>query len=366
MAGVRARVIVVVVCMAMSSVAPIVSCACDAMLRMAPDFTRNDLRGKPLSLHSYHGKLVLLSFWATWCEPCLAEVPVFTAWQTTYRAAGLQIVAVAMDDDSAPVKRAYAKYHMNYPVVMGDAQLAQLFGGVLGLPLNYLIDPDGRVVGRYQGELDLRKLESQINSLLPGPANGARRGVPGQAHSRALSIPLTEREHIRSSPPDESSPLCSADYGVPSEDADVFIRHKPEGSATGKRYVHRRPEYLRTVVDGVEALYAALQPFVSRSFAGPELDEQPMPNSIDLSGLNVSRACQLGKRRTAKLLKDWSGLTGSNRRPVPWQGTALPTELSPRPLGARDSMYTPWEVKASPASEAPRYRFMSYTYAIVI
>jgi hypothetical protein len=64
--------------------------------------------------------------------------------------------------------------------------------------------------------------------------------------------------------------------------------HKPEGSATGKRYVHRRPEYLRTVVEGVEALYAALQPFVSRSFAGPELDEQPMPDSIDLSGLNVS------------------------------------------------------------------------------
>lgn len=79
-----------------------------------------------------------------------------------------------------------------------------------------------------------------------------------------------------------------ADYGVPSEDADVFMGHKPEGSATGKRYVHRRPEYLRTVVEGVEALYAALQPFVSRSFAGPELDEQPMPDSIDLSGLNVS------------------------------------------------------------------------------
>jgi integrase len=45
-----------------------------------------------------------------------------------------------------------------------------------------------------------------------------------------------------------------ADYGVPSEDADVFMGHKPEGSATGKRYVHRRLEYLRTVVDGVEAL----------------------------------------------------------------------------------------------------------------
>jgi hypothetical protein len=76
---------------------------------------------------------------------------------------------VSMDDDAAPVKRAYEKYHLNYPVVMGDAQLGERFGGVLGLPLSYLIDPDGRVVGRYQGEPNLKKLESQIKRLLLRP-----------------------------------------------------------------------------------------------------------------------------------------------------------------------------------------------------
>jgi cytochrome c biogenesis protein CcmG/thiol:disulfide interchange protein DsbE len=76
-------------------------------------------------------------------------------------------VGVSMDDDSAPVKRAYEKYHLNYPVAMGDAQLSASFGGVLGLPLSFLIDPDGRVIGRYQGEPDLRQLESKIKSLLP-------------------------------------------------------------------------------------------------------------------------------------------------------------------------------------------------------
>jgi thiol-disulfide isomerase/thioredoxin len=135
-------------------------------LRVAPDFTRTDLAGKALSLHRYRGKVVLLNFWATWCGPCLMEIPTFEAWQNTYGAAGLQIVGVSMDDDSAPVKRAYEKYHMNYPVAMGDAQLAESFGGVLGLPLSYLIDPDGRVVGRYQGELDLARLESKIKSSL--------------------------------------------------------------------------------------------------------------------------------------------------------------------------------------------------------
>ena len=149
------------------SIASTPSFASDATLRVAPDFTRTDLAGKSLSLRSYRGKVVLLNFWATWCGPCLVEIPTFEAWQNTYGAAGLQIVGISMDDDSAPVKRAYEKYHLNYPVAMGDTQLGKLFGGVLGLPLSYLIDLDGRVVGRYQGELDLTQLESKIKSLLP-------------------------------------------------------------------------------------------------------------------------------------------------------------------------------------------------------
>jgi peroxiredoxin len=136
-------------------------------LRMAPDFTRTDLDGKSLNLRQYRGKVVLLNFWATWCGPCLIEIPTFTAWQNTYRAAGLQVLGISMDDDAAPVKRMYQKDRLNYPVAMGDAELGELFGGVLGLPLTYLIDPDGRIVGRYQGEPDLKRLEARIKSLLP-------------------------------------------------------------------------------------------------------------------------------------------------------------------------------------------------------
>jgi cytochrome c biogenesis protein CcmG/thiol:disulfide interchange protein DsbE len=138
-------------------------------LRMAPDFTRTDLDGKSLNLRQYRGKVVLLNFWATWCGPCLIEMPTFAAWQNTYRKAGLQVVGISMDDDAAPVKRMYQKDRLNYPVAMGDAELGELFGGVLGLPLTYLIDPDGRIVGRYQGEPDLKRLEVRIKSLLFRP-----------------------------------------------------------------------------------------------------------------------------------------------------------------------------------------------------
>jgi cytochrome c biogenesis protein CcmG, thiol:disulfide interchange protein DsbE len=133
---------------------------------LAPDFTRTDLSGSTLSLSRYRGKIVLLNFWATWCAPCLAEIPKFSLWQQTHGAEGLQVLGVSMDDDSGPVKRTLRKYGIAYPVVMGDAPLGELYGGVLGLPQSYLIDASGRIVARYEGEPDLNQMESRIKELL--------------------------------------------------------------------------------------------------------------------------------------------------------------------------------------------------------
>lgn len=132
----------------------------------APDFTRTAVDGKQVQLSKYRGQLVLLNFWASWCGPCREEMPLFSKWQRELGPQGLQVIGISMDDDAAEMQKFLAAYPVTYPVVVGDAKFAGHFGGVLGVPLSYLIDAQGRVVARYQGEVDLPKLEAKVRELL--------------------------------------------------------------------------------------------------------------------------------------------------------------------------------------------------------
>ena len=132
----------------------------------APEFVRIDLQHRKLDLHAYRGKVVLLDFWATWCASCLLEMPRFVAWQTQYGPRGLQIVGISMDDDPALARKLYKKMKLNYPVAMGDEKLGLLYGGVLGLPLTYLIDAQGTVQAEFRDETDVKLIEEQIKPLL--------------------------------------------------------------------------------------------------------------------------------------------------------------------------------------------------------
>ena len=135
--------------------------------KKAPEFVRTDLDHKKLDLKAYRGKLVLLNFWATWCAPCELEMPRFVLWQTKYGPRGLQIIGISMDDNPALVRKAYGKLRLNYPVAMGDAKLGELYGGILGLPVTYLIDGRGEIRAVYRGETDLSTIEAELRSLLP-------------------------------------------------------------------------------------------------------------------------------------------------------------------------------------------------------
>ena len=136
---------------------------------LAPDFSRPDLSHKPVTLSAYRGRVVLLNFWASWCEPCMTELPRFRAWQRRYRARGLQVVGVSMDDDAARARAADHKLQLNFPVVMGSVRLARLYGGIYGVPVTFLIDRRGRIDLIETGAANLPRLQRHLEALLRRP-----------------------------------------------------------------------------------------------------------------------------------------------------------------------------------------------------
>lgn len=138
----------------------------DLVHKAAPEFVRTDLAGRQIDLKKYRGKVVLLNFWATWCAPCRVELPKFETWQRKYGADGLQVVAISMDDGDAAVRRTVRRLHLTFPVGMGDAKIGEAYGGVLGLPITFLIDRRGVVAAKIKGETDLAQLENRVKALL--------------------------------------------------------------------------------------------------------------------------------------------------------------------------------------------------------
>jgi thiol-disulfide isomerase/thioredoxin len=157
------------VCLLIASLVAAAQPADPLLHKPAPTFVRDDLNKHGVDLAAYRGKVVLLNFWATWCVPCQAEMPRFVDWQTRYGSDGLQVVGVSMDDDSAPVAELMRKHPVNYPVVMGDEQIGTSYGGILGLPVTFLIDRQGNIAARYKGEINLDGLERDLQHLLREP-----------------------------------------------------------------------------------------------------------------------------------------------------------------------------------------------------
>ena len=138
----------------------------------APDFVLPQIGGQQLRLSSFRGKVVLLDFWATWCYPCRQEIPHFVDLQQKYGDRGFQVVGVSMDDGPEPVPAFMQQFHMNYPVVMGNAKTGELYGGLLGLPITFVLDREGRIVAKHVGATDAAVFEKEIVKLL-GADNSA-------------------------------------------------------------------------------------------------------------------------------------------------------------------------------------------------
>ncbi|MBI3395716.1 MAG: TlpA family protein disulfide reductase [Spirochaetia bacterium] len=133
-----------------------------------PDFTIADLAGRPVSPRDLRGRVLILDFWATWCGPCKNVIPRLNALQNKYESSGLRVIGISLDDEPAPVRKFYSDMKMNYPVVMGDVKLAERFGGVLGLPVAFIVGCDGMIEARYSGETDIHAVEKDVRRLIDG------------------------------------------------------------------------------------------------------------------------------------------------------------------------------------------------------
>jgi peroxiredoxin len=135
----------------------------------APDFLLRDLEGSIRRLASFRGRVVLLTFWATWCPPCQTEIPLMEALYQTYKDRGFEVVAVASDVEGSEVVQPFvAQHHLSFTTILDTTREVTRLYGVTSLPTTYLLDRQGRLVTVAIGSHDWAKADpgALIMSLL--------------------------------------------------------------------------------------------------------------------------------------------------------------------------------------------------------
>jgi thiol-disulfide isomerase/thioredoxin len=141
-----------------------------------PELTLKDLDGKDVSLSEYKGKVVLVNFWATWCEPCQVEIPWLIEMQAKYGPKGFVILGIALDEEGKSAVAPYVakerfdvngqKLPMSYKILIGNDEAADKFGGLFGYPTSVLISRDGKQIKRVTGMISPDEMGKAVESQL--------------------------------------------------------------------------------------------------------------------------------------------------------------------------------------------------------
>lgn len=127
------------------------------------NFSLTDTQGKVHHLEDYKGKWLLVNFWATWCPPCLRELPDLVALYDAHKNKDLDVIGVAMEYQDPDYVKQFARSMMiSYPIVLGNDRIASQFGAIDGLPTSYLFNPRGKMVAYHVGALTQQAVESYI------------------------------------------------------------------------------------------------------------------------------------------------------------------------------------------------------------
>lgn len=139
-----------------------------------PDFNFPDTSGRQHAISEWRGKVLVINFWATWCPPCLKEMPVFSDLQKLFGEQGLQFIGIAIEDND-PVARHLAGNPVNYPILVGDAAaiaLSQQLGNLVNaVPFSVVVGRDGRILHTHPGEFSAEQILDTVKIELKAPAS---------------------------------------------------------------------------------------------------------------------------------------------------------------------------------------------------
>jgi thiol-disulfide isomerase/thioredoxin len=132
-----------------------------------PKLNFKTYKGEAFTLEGAGKDATLLVFWATWCGPCMMEIPSLVELQKKYEGKNFRVISINLDDPQGEkVKGIAATYGINYTVLLGSDETSKQFGGVNALPTSFLIGRDGKIKEKVQGLLPEEELERKIQQLL--------------------------------------------------------------------------------------------------------------------------------------------------------------------------------------------------------
>jgi thiol-disulfide isomerase/thioredoxin len=132
-----------------------------------PHFNLADaVTGQKIDSETYSGKAKLVVFFATWCMPCMQEVPALMSLQKEYGNDDFSVVAISVDNNQANVESFINKNEVNYPVLMFNERVVSDFGGIPGLPTTFMVDKDDNVLKKYPGLVPHALLEREVKRML--------------------------------------------------------------------------------------------------------------------------------------------------------------------------------------------------------